>query len=399
MRNRALGVRVRGPLAGYSTEFRCMLLDAGYTSSSAATHLWLMARLSDWLETAGCEPGLLSDERLSAFLLEHRRRGHRFPKSARGAEPLVGFLRGLGVIPGASSPERDPGEMVLDRFGAYLRSERGLAPGTIIGQVHAARLLLRSVGDRPLSALGPSDVHAFIAAESGRRSVSSTKGLVTGLRSLFRFFDLEALTEVSLVGAVPTVSGWTGTWISKAAKAEDIRRVIGACDRSSGGGRRDFAVLMVLSRLGLRVGEVASLNVGDIDWRNGEIVVRGKANRIERLPLPHDVGAALADYLRHGRSPCSDRALFVRLLAPHRRITSGGLIMIVRSGCTRAGVAPIAAHRLRHMVATELLAAGAGLSEIGQLLRHRNPASTAIYAKVDLDALRELARPWPGALA
>jgi site-specific recombinase XerD len=374
-------------------------LGAGYSSSSAATHLWLMARLSDWLESEECDLSSLSEERLWEFLVEHRRHGHRFPKSARGAGPLVGFLRGLGVIPGASSPERDRTEMLLDRFGSHLRSERGLAPGTIIGQVHAGRLFLRSLDDRPLGSLEPSCVHAFIAAESGRRSVSSTKGIVTGLRSLFRFFDLEGMTEASLVGAVPTVSGWTGTWIPKAAKSQDVRRVIEGCDRSNGQGKRDFAVLMVLSRLGLRVGEVAALNVGDIDWRNGQIVVRGKASRVERLPLPHDVGSALADYLQHGRPSCDDRAMFVRLLAPHRRLTTGGLIMVVKSACTRAGVAPIAAHRLRHTVATELLGAGAGLSEIGQLLRHRNPASTAIYAKVDVDALRELARPWPGARA
>lgn len=139
------------------------------------------------------------------------------------------------------------------------------------------------------------------------------------------------------------------------------------------------------------------LELDDVDWRRGELVVRGKAGRLERLPLPADVGRALADYLRRGRPLSEDRRLFLRMLAPHRGLSTGGLIVIVKSACRRAGLAPIAAHRLRHTVAGDLLRAGAGLPEIGQLLRHRSPASTAIYTWVDIEALRTLARPWPGA--
>jgi site-specific recombinase XerD len=154
-------------------------------------------------------------------------------------------------------------------------------------------------------------------------------------------------------------------------------------------------VLVVLSRLGMRVGEVAALTLDDIDWRSGELLVRGKGNRLERLPLPANVGKALAAYIKQGRPKSEHRELFLRVLAPHRGLTNGGLIVVVQSACRRAGLAPIAAHRLRHMVASELLAAGAGLPEIGQVLRHRSMASTAIYTKVDTARLAELARPWP----
>jgi len=216
------------------------------------------------------------------------------------------------------------------------------------------------------------------------------------LRSLLRFSHVEGLTATPLAGAVPTVSGWAMTWLPRSVDPESVKRLLASCDRRTPMGSRDYAVLLVLSRLGMRIGEVAALTLGDVDWRKGELVVRGKANRLERLPLPADVGNALAAYVQHGRPMGEDRALFLRVVAPHRRLSTGGLIVIVQSACRRAGLPPIAAHRLRHMVASELLAAGAGLPEIGQVLRHRRMASTAIYTKVDTARLRELARPWPG---
>jgi site-specific recombinase XerD len=362
----------------------------------------LMAQLSRWLDAKKLDPAGLTPERVEQFLTANRARGHRFPKSSRGVERLVAFLRANNVIPAAPIVPLSSSEQLVERFRRYLVSERGLTAGTIVNHLHAARLFLKSLEAAALDDMGrleSAHVHGFILAESQRRSVASAKCVVVGLRSLLRFLHVEGITEVSLAGAVPTVSGWTGTWLPRGVDSQLVRRLLAGCDRASAQGCRDYAVLIVLARLGMRVGEVAALQLGDIDWHGGEVLIRGKAQRLERLPLPVDVGRALADYVQTARPAREHGALFLRVLAPHRGLTSGGLIAIVKSACARAGVGPIAAHRLRHTVASDLLRAGAGLPEIGQLLRHRSMASTAIYAKVDTVALRALARPWPGAMA
>lgn len=397
--DRTSRVRVTGALAPYAVDFRDELLGLDYSPRSAETHLVLMKRLSRWLEVTGLDPGGLTVERIGQFLGANRAQGWRFPKSSRGAELLVDFLRRRGVVPEAPAAALSGVDELVERFRVYLVGERGLGAGTIRNYLHTALLFLRSIGSvalDDLARLEASKVQAFVLVECSRRSVASAKVLVTGLRSLLRFFHVAGITEVSLVGAVPTVSGWTGTWLPRAVDPSSVTRLLASCDRGTALGCRDYAVLVVLARLGMRIGEVAALDLDDVDWRSGEIVVRGKAQRLERLPLPVDVGEALADYVRRARPTSEHRALFLRVLAPHRGLTTGGLIMIVRSACRRAGIAPIAVHRLRHTVASDLLQAGAGLSEIGQLLRHRSMASTAIYASVDSGALRQLARPWPG---
>jgi len=397
--DKATQVRVTGPLAPYASPFRGQLLGLDYSPSSAATHLVLMAQLSRWLDATKLLPAELSPERVQEFLTANRSQGHRFPKSSRGSELLVNFLRNEGVVPERGVAVLTETDGLLERFRCYLVSERGLAAGTVGNHVHAARLFLGRLDLNDLDGLQelrPSRINEFIVAESRCRSVSSTKCLVTGLRSLLRFFHVEGITPGSLVGAVPTVSGWAMTWLPRAADPTSVKRLLASCDRGTVKGRRDYAILMVLTRLGLRVGEAAALKLDDVDWRRGELVVRGKANRLEPLPLPADVGQALAAYLKHARPRSEHRELFLRVLAPHRGLTGGAVIVVVRSACDRADLAPIAAHKLRHTVASELLRAGAGLPEIGQVLRHRSIASTAIYTKVDTARLRELARPWPG---
>jgi len=286
-------VRVGGPLAPYAAAFRDELLGSGYSPRSAETHLVLMKRLSTWLEATGLDPGGLTVERIDDFLKANRAQRQRFPSSSRGAEPLINFLRGSCVAPEATVAVLTAAEELVERFRLYLIGERGLGAGTIGNYLHTARLFLRSVspaGLDDLARLDPSRVQAFILAESTRRSVASTKSVVTGLRSLLRFFHVAGITEASLVGAVPTVSGWAGTWLPRAVDASSVQRLLANCDRETARGCRDYAVLAVLSRLGMRIGEVAALELDDVDWRSGELVVRGKAKRLERLPLPVDVG-------------------------------------------------------------------------------------------------------------
>lgn len=394
-------VRLGGPLASYSDGFWAELRAQGYVRVSAETHLRLMAQLSRWLDGEGLELGGLTAECAESFLLAHRAKGRQFPKSMEGLRPLLEYLRGVGVIPPAPTPVRTASEELVVRFGVYLAGERGLAAGTIVGYQHAATLLLAALGGdaRDLERLSQAEVNEFLVAQCPTRSVASAKSLVTGLRSLLRFLHVEGITATSLSGAVPTISGWTGGSVPRGIDAASVEAMLASCDRSSVQGCRDFAVLVLLTRLGIRAGEVVALQLGDVDWRHGEIVVRGKGGRLERLPLPIDVGDALAGYLRDGRPRCEHRELFLRVWAPQRPLTVSGISFVVHSACDRAGVPSIGTHRLRHTVASELLRQGAGLAEIGQVLRHRSIASTAIYAKVDTAALRQLARRWPGGAA
>jgi integrase/recombinase XerD len=226
--------------------------------------------------------------------------------------------------------------------------------------------------------------------------VGSAKLIVCALRSLLRWLHLTGQMPASLASAVPPVAGWRLSGMPKGLEAGELRRLLASCDRRTRAGRRDYAVMLLLSRLGLRAGEVAGLGLDDIDWRRGELTIRGKGNRAERLPLPADVGAAIAAYLRRGRpATAGGRSVFVRVHAPHRALTTGGVTMIVFDAAQRAGLGRLHAHRLRHTAATAMLHAGSPLPEVGQVLRHSSMLTTAIYAKVDRSALAVLARPWP----
>jgi integrase len=225
--------------------------------------------------------------------------------------------------------------------------------------------------------------------------VASAETVVSGLRALLRFLHVHGLIARPLAQAVPSVARRRED-LPRALPAQQVKLVLDSCDRAWLIGRRDYAILLLLARLGLRAGEVAALCLGDVDWRAGELVVHGKGSRIDRLPLACEVGEAIVDYLRHGRPRVLDRALFINAHAPLVRISSGCVTNVVIRACMRAGVPPVGAHRLRHSVATELLRHGAGLVEIGQVLRHQDQTTTAVYAKVDRAALASLALPWPG---
>jgi integrase/recombinase XerD len=394
-------VRVIGPLAPHVMGFRRELGRRGYTPNAASDQLRLMAHVSRWLE--GC--GLLLDEltqaRVEEFLAHRRAEGYRLWLSAKAMVPMLDYLRELGVVPtpviGAPATEA---EQLEERYRAYLVHERGLAPGTVASYLHVARLFLaaRAAGVAlHLERLTAAEVVEFVLAECAPRSVGSAKYVVCGLRSLLRYLYVAGRTEVALDAAVPKVAGWRLAGLPVTFGRAEVDRLLASCDRRSTFGRRDYAVLTVLSRLGLRAGEVAALELADIDWRAGELVVRGKGRREERLPLPVDVGEALAGWLRRGRPRCESATVFTRVRAPHRPLTSGGVSAIVRAACGRAGLPELNAHRLRHTAATEMLRAGAALPEVGQVLRHASVLTTAIYAKVDRDRLRSLALPWPGA--
>ncbi len=367
-----------------------------------------MAELSSWIAARGVEPEELTASMVGEFLEAARvsERGKQWcsPTSER---QLVDYLCRLGLVPAPVAPVvSDPVELLVGEFVEYLVRERGLTDGShsVWEYRRTARLFLAGRVDSDgggLERLTAGDVSAFVLGECRHRSVRMSWALVSSLRGLLRFLFLEGLTVRNLTGAVPSVASWRCASLPRALPAEHVARLLASCDRTTPVGRRDFAILTMLSRLGLRACEVAKLQLSDVDWRAGELIVRGKQDHHERLPLPADVGDALIDYLRHGRPPRKDPHLFLKSRAPFGPLTGGGgaIGMLVRTAYERAGLPSAGAHALRHTVATGALRAGAPLEEIASLLRHRRHATTVIYAKVDWERLRELGRPWPGSLS
>lgn len=251
--------------------------------------------------------------------------------------------------------------------------------------------------EQALAGLDAAAVTGFMVGQTQRAgSVESAKALVTGMRSLLRFLHIDGRVPAPLVGAVPGVAGWRLGTLPRGLPQAQVTALLAAPDTTTPVGLRDHAVLTLLARLGLRGAEVAALRLADVDWRGGELVVRGKGARVERLPLPVAAGEAVAAYLTGGRPVCSCATVFVTTRAPYRSLDPSAIRAIMGRACVRAGLPRLGAHRLRHTLATQMLRAGAGLVEVGQVLRHRSQLSTTVYAKVDHAALRLLARPWPG---
>jgi integrase/recombinase XerD len=397
-------VRVDGPLERYAPGFLAELIAVGYKRVSAALQLQLMAHLSRWMAENDLGPERLSLAEAERFLAARRAAGYTSYLSPKALAPLFGYLRELGVLPPVEALVLSPAELLLERYREYLIVERGLVAGTVRGYVDLVRPFVDSrvgqTGELDLAGLGPGDVLGFVLAESERRPRRAAKMLVTALRSLLGFLHVEGLITGPLAPVVPSVAFWRLSGLPRGLESEQVDRLLASCDIDTVVGRRDLAILLLLVRLGMRCGEVASVQLEDIDWRAGELLVRGKGARVERLPLPADVGEAVAAYLRHGRPADGEgRAVFMRVKAPRRAITPPGITQVVVSASRRAGLGEMSAHRLRHTAASELLRRGATLSEIGQLLRHRTELTTTIYAKVDRDRLRELALPWPGGAA
>jgi site-specific recombinase XerD len=378
--------------------FRERLADLGYDERRARVHHDLLTDLSAWLEGEGLAAAELTDARVAQFLGVRRARGERELVTSRGVALLLEHLRGLGVSPPASHrvPE-GPAAEVLERYREYLSSERGLAERGVSRYVTEVGPFVASVtgtGGIDWSAVSAAAVSRFVVSVCGSgRSPSSS--LLAALRSFLRFAQLQGWIGLPLAQAVPSVAGWTGRSLPRRLEPDQVRRLLGGCDRDSAHGRRDYAILLLLLRMGLRAVEVARMQLEDIDWRAGELLVRGKGPREDTLPLPVDVGEAVVDYLRHGRPPTTSRAVFLRLQVPLRELSPIGVTSIVYRACERAGVSRVSAHPLRHTAATQMLRAGASLGEVGQALRHRSSSATAIYAKVDHVSLRALARPWP----
>lgn len=301
-----------------------------------------------------------------------------------------------GMDAGRGSASEDSTGLLME-FRTWLERERGLSPASADCYSKQARAFLALTGGPgAVGALDASRITAFMVDHSRDRNVWSAKAMVTSLRAFLRFTHATGRTTVPLAGAVPSVASWRLAGLPRGLAAAEIERLLAGCDRGQAVGGRDYAILSLLARLGLRGGEVVGLQLDDIDWRAGQIAVTGKGSRTERLPLPAQAGEALVAWLTTGRPTCESRAVFVTMRRPHRQLTSAAVRAVMGRACDRARLERCGAHRLRHTLASEMLRAGASLPEIGQVLRHRSQLSTSIYAKVDQNSLRPLARPWPG---
>jgi site-specific recombinase XerD len=380
---------------GFEEDLACQ----GYRS--ATDHLYVMAQLSRWMGSEGLGAADLSLTGIEEFLGWRRAGGYVRPVSPIRLCRLVDYLVGVGAVAGFEpAVAGTPVESLIERYRCYLLQERAFKTDSVRVYVDVARLFLSWLapdGDLDLEKVTAAEVTRFVLGESQRLRGASAKAMTTRLRSLLRFLYVQGLTANLLADAVPSVSCWRLASLPRALPPTQIACLLKSCDRRTSIGRRDFAVLVLLSRLGLRAGEVARLGLGDIAWRSGELLVRGKGGRVDRLPIPVDVGEAMVAWLTRGRPPCQSPSVFVRVRAPHRALSSGGVSAVVWHACERAGVDRVGAHRLRHSAATGMLAAGGSLDEIGQVLRHQRRDTTSIYAKVDRRSLVAVVRPWPGA--
>jgi len=385
-----------GSLIGeqYSVSYVCQL----------ARHALAFGR---WCEARNISLHVLSEDDIVRYQRSRRQRRSRCRETRRRELRALGllldFLRNEGICPAAPAHATPAEDVVMD-FARYLQHDHGLADITVENYTRTARqfLLWRfGQGDVCLRDLRATDVITFVQSKAQRLGPPALKCVVTALRSFLRYGQFRGEVPAGLAAGVPAVAGWATTPpVPKAISAEHAQRAIDSCDCQTSVGLRDRAVLLLLARLGLRAIEIARLMLDDIDWDHAQLRVRGKGGWESLLPLTADVGEAIAAYLEHGRPTSQDRHLFLRSLAPIRGLLEGsdGIGSIVRYALNRAKVeAPHrGSHQFRHALAVHMLQVGASLPEIGQVLRHRSPQSTSIYAKVDLTALRALAMTWPG---
>lgn len=400
----ALSKPLEGPLAAYVASFAQSASEQGYVFYSVYRRVLLAACFSRWLGKKAVQLQTVSSGHAKRFLQNRSRRVRLARGDSAILEQFIGFLRQHGVIP----PENvqpcpvSPSEKYVHAFEQHLREKRSLARATLAYYIPFIRNFLTDCfgsGQVKLSCLCANDVVKFVQRQVPRLHQKRASLLTTALRSFFQYARFRGDITLDLAAAVPSVANWTMTTIPRAIPADQVRQLLVSINRDTSVGRRDYAIFLILSRLGLRAGEVAFLDLDDIDWKAGCLSVHGKSGRRIELPLPKDVGEAIVAYLQNGRPHSTSRRVFLRAKAPiHGFKTQCAISSLVRHTLRRAGiVAPTnGAHQFRHGLATEMLRHGASLTEIGEVLGHRSPETTKIYIKVDLEALRPLALPWPG---
>jgi integrase/recombinase XerD len=392
-------VRFTGPLTRFASGLAEELALLGYTTTSATAQMLLAAHLSRWLESQGMGPSDLTGPVIERFLAT-RRVSYTSHHSLQALAPMLGYLRREGVAPEAEVSEpSSPTEVLLTRYRRHLTDERDLTGPVARAYSHWVTPFVEDLTDAEgrmgVAELTAGEVARFLTAHLPTMTRKTAQMTACALRSFLRFLHDQKMVEIALAEAVPAVAHRRLSGLPQPLTRSEVDTLLSACDRSSPVGCRDFAVITVLHRLGLRCAELVGLGLDDVDWQAGTLIIHGKGNRIDRLPLPVDVGQALVEYLRAGRPATTARTVFVRAVAPHTQLTPSGVSCIVARAARRVGLGTVHAHRLRHTTASRTLNAGASLEEVADLLRHASPATTAIYAKTDQTRLATLARPWP----
>ncbi len=393
-----------GPLGPYVDDYAAQLLTHGYCRKSGCTQLRCVSEFSRWMKRRKLGAEEVDGDTINRFLSAYHRRRKR---ACQGDVATLRRLHHLLITCGVATHDTprvvaDPLVQVKDDFDRYLSQERGLSTATRVNYLpFVGRFLEERFGQGPIrfDRLSTADITGFVQRHAGDFGAARVKLLPSALRAFLRYLVHQGAVTRDLSGCVPAVANWSYATLPRSLKPGEVQQVLKHCERDTTAGRRDYAILLLLAHLGLRGGEVVALTLDDIDWGTGRLRLRSKCKRFDELPLPADVGEAIADYLTHGRPPSTSRRVFLRDRAPHVGFTSTCAICdVVDRALTRAGVesARRGGHLFRHSLATEMLRAGASLTEIGQLLRHRSFDTTRIYAKVDVVALRRLAMPWPG---
>jgi site-specific recombinase XerD len=392
-----------GPLGAYADLIAKRLLSEGHSLESARRNLRVVCDLGHWMRRRRVRLGDLDERIIERYQRFRSRYGSPATTDRAALLRFLAVLRQAQAVAPKPLAVLGPLEQTEQNFYRYLTQECGLAHETalrhqpILGQFLQERC---PQGPQNLSLLKAADVTAFVERHSHDRSSRSAQMMCWTLRSFLRYLRYQGMTSSDLTSCVPAVRTWRLASLPSYLHPREVQLVLAACDRHSPIGRRDYAILLLLSRLGLRANEIRLLTLDDIDWESGRLNIRGKGRRVASMPLPKEVGAAMAEYLRHGRPKSDSRRVFLRCMAPRGGfVTSKGISDVANSALSRAGVRPAGrggAHLFRHSLATQMLRAGASLTEIGQVLRHQNPDTTRIYAKVDLSSLRAIALRWPG---
>jgi site-specific recombinase XerD len=390
-----------GSTATFLDRFAEHLLESGYAIATAKNLLLLVASFGRWLSAKGLGMDAGGDDCLERFLVDRRQQGYAKHSAAANLRGFLAFLRAQGTIPPMAPGTPSPIDSVGQAYSRYLAQERGLSPCAVANYLPIVRRFLAwRFENGPLSfgELRTVDLHGFLTQDTRRYAPGRAKLTVTALRSFLKWLLVCGEIPSRLDQAIPGVPGWRLATLPKAIEPREVEHMLRSCRRRTIVERRDFAILLLLARLGLRAHEVVAMTLDDIEWDTPAIIVRGKGGRQDRLPLPHDAGDAIAAYLLTGRPQCSTRTLFIRSKAPLRGFAnSSSISTIVRRALARAELHPprTGAHALRHGLACSMLSHGATLPEIGEVLRHRSLDTTGIYAKVHLEALAPLAQEWP----
>jgi len=394
-----------GPLHAHINAYLKLLEERGYKQHTIKPDSLLLADLDDWLARKSYRLIDLNETIMEQFLHYHmrRRRSRRQAKRAT-LERLLVMLRKDGCIAAAKISAPSPSQQLLEVFEHYLSEELGFVKTTVAGYITAAGQFLRTMVDEELADVAKLDARAVVTFIQGYvhdHGRASAPSVTTALRSFFRFLRYRGYIATDLASAVPRVAFWSLVGLPKHLPPDGVDRVLAKCTDTTAIGRRNHAIVLVLARLGLRSCEVADLSLDDLDWQHGLVRVRSsKGGRSTSMPLPTDVGQALASYLEQARPRCACREVFLRHRAPVSGLTRMAIRHVASAAIRSAGITGVClgSHTFRHTLATDLLRNGASLDEIGEILRHKDASTTAIYAKVDLTTLRSLAMCWPGGM-